>query len=130
MNAAEHIIISSDDAKVLSDLLDGTLEQAAELLTEAFGGAEIVEPDRMPADIVRLNAPVEYLEVENDARRRVTLVPPQDADPTARRVSVLSPVGRALLGRKVGAVSEAELPNGQLLELKILAVHPVEVAAA
>ena len=130
MNTAENIIISADDAQILSGLLNGTAEQAAELLTEAFGGAEIVEPDRVPTDIVRLNAPVEYLEAETGARRRVTLVPPQDADPNARRISVLSPVGRAVLGRKVGMVSEADLPNGLSLELEIVAVEPLAVTPA
>jgi|SRR5690606_4249000 len=125
MNAAENIIISVDDAQVLSALLNGTVEQATELLTDAFGGAEIVETNRMPADIVTLNAPVEYVEVESGARRRVTLVPPQDADPGARKISVLSPVGRALLGRKVGTITAAQLPNGTELELEIVAVEPV-----
>lgn len=130
MNAAENIIISVDDAQVLSALLNGTVEQAAELLTDAFGGAEIVDTNRMPADIVPLNAPVEYIEVESGARRRVTLVPPKEADPGARRISVLSPVGRALLGRAVGTITEAQLPNGLELELEIVAVEPVAEATA
>jgi len=129
MNRAEDIIICADDARALSAMLDRPVEQAAAIVAETFGGAEIVAAARMPADVGRLNAPVEYREVESGAKRCVTLVAPADADPALKRVSVFSPVGRALFGRAVGSFTEAKLPNGQTLELEILHVGPVEEPA-
>ena len=40
-----------------------------------------------------------------------------------RRISVLSPVGRALLGRAVGAVAEVELPDGSVRPIRVLEIH-------
>lgn len=124
-----NIVISVDDARVLAAMFDGTLHQATELLGEAFEDAKVVDTENMPTTVVSLNAAIDYVEVAKGAARSVTLVAPADADPALGRVSVLSPVGRALLGRTVGAVSHIELPNGQMLELKITGVKQAAVAA-
>jgi transcription elongation GreA/GreB family factor len=50
-------------------------------------------------------------------------VHPKDADPARLRISVLSPVGRALLGRKRGSTITAALPGGRGVELHILDVE-------
>ena len=125
MNVQPDIVISVDDARTLSALLDGATHQAAEMLAEVFGGAEIVEAANLPPGVVPMNAPVQYVEVAKGAVRNITLVPPAEADPGLGRISVLSPVGRALLGRAVGMVSKVELPSGQTIELKITNVEPV-----
>ncbi|HEY9397537.1 MAG TPA: GreA/GreB family elongation factor [Burkholderiales bacterium] len=131
MNVQPDIVISVDDARTLSALLDGATHQAAEMLAEVFGGAEIVEAANLPPGVVPMNAPVQYVEVAKGAVRNITLVSPAEADPALGRISVLSPVGRALLGRAVGMVSKVELPNDQTIELKITNVEPVvDVATA
>ena len=131
MNVQPDIVISVDDARTLSALLDGATHQAAEMLAEVFGGAEIVEAASLPPGVVPMNAPVQYVEVAKGAVRNITLVSPAEADPALGRISVLSPVGRALLGRAVGMVSKVELPNDQTIELKITNVEPVvDVATA
>ncbi len=131
MNAQPDIVISVDDARTLSALLDGATHQAAEMLAEVFGGAEIVETAALPRSVVPMNAPVRYVEVAKGAVRNITLVPPAEADPALGRISVLSPVGRALLGRSVGMTTKVELPNDQTIELKITNVDPVvDVATA
>lgn len=131
MNVQPDIVISVDDARTLSALLDGATHQAAEMLAEVFGGAEIVETAGLPPGVVPMNAPLQYVEVAKGAVRNITLVSPAEADPALGRISVLSPVGRALLGRAVGMVSKVELPNDQTIELKITNVEPVvDVATA
>ena len=131
MNVQPDIVISVDDARTLSALLDGATHQAAEMLAEVFGGAEIVEAANLPPGVVPMNAPVQYVEVAKGAVRNITLVSPAEADPALGRISVLSPVGRALLGRAVGMVSKVDVPNDQTIELKITNVEPVvDVATA
>lgn len=118
----QNIVISVDDARALAAMFNGTLHQATELLGEAFDGAEIVASEKLPKTVAALNAVVDYVELAKGAARSVMLVGPAEADPAAGRVSVLSPVGRALLGRTVGATSEIELPSGLALKLKIKSV--------
>jgi regulator of nucleoside diphosphate kinase len=60
----------------------------------------------------------------------VTLVEPAAADAAAGRISVLSPIGLALIGRRRGAVSDALLPNGRRLTLRVLDAAPALEAAA
>jgi len=76
-----------------------------------------------PPDVVRIYATVEYMELQSGLRRRVSIVPPAEADAASGRISLLSPVGRALLGRSVNQISEALLPDGRSLALKIESVR-------
>jgi regulator of nucleoside diphosphate kinase len=67
---------------------------------------------------------VTYEELPARAHRRVTLVVPRQADAGAGRISVLSPVGRALLGQPSGRVVDIELPMGRQLSVHIRRVEP------
>jgi regulator of nucleoside diphosphate kinase len=121
----ENLFISADDARALAAILgDIPADQASALLAEAFNGADVVVPPSLPPNVVGIYTCVEYIEIESGVRRGITLVPPAEADIAAGRISLLSPVGRALLGRSVGAVSEVYLPEGRTLMLKIEAVTP------
>jgi regulator of nucleoside diphosphate kinase len=53
-------------------------------------------------------------------RRAVTLAYPQNADPAQGRISVLSPIGLALIGGKRGSVVMSAIPNGRQLGVRIL----------
>jgi transcription elongation GreA/GreB family factor len=50
----------------------------------------------------------------------VVLVHPSQADPSKGRISVLSPIGRALLGRMTGALSSAGVPGGRAMQIRIV----------
>ena len=86
----------------------------------------------MPADVVNVGSDVTYRdEVTGDAYR-VTLVLPHEADIWSRRVSVLTPVGTALIGRREGAVVDCEFPVGRIRQLSLLRVAqpaPAQLAA-
>ena len=64
-----------------------------------------------------------YLVAVNEGPRTVTLVHPAEADPSAGSISVLSPVGRALLGLKRGSAASIGLPGGRTLTLRVLEVE-------
>jgi transcription elongation GreA/GreB family factor len=66
---------------------------------------------------------VVYREEPAGTRRTVSVVHPSHANPAEGRVSVLSPVGRALLGRKRGAVASIDVPGGRALTIRVLEVR-------
>jgi regulator of nucleoside diphosphate kinase len=88
--------------------------------------AELAEPARMPADVITMNSTA-LVRVEDgdrgDHQRELTLVYPRDADGSAEKVSVLAPVGSALLGLRVGDRIEWPMPGGRSARLEVLAVR-------
>jgi regulator of nucleoside diphosphate kinase len=81
--------------------------------------ARAADEARMEPNRAAMGSVVSYEELASRTRRAVTLVPPGRADPAAGLVSVLSPVGRALLGRRAGEEVHAQLPDGRSLQLKV-----------
>ena len=92
-----------------------TLEHHAadvDALDRELHRARIVPHDTVDADIVTMNSDVVYEDCATGTRRTVRLVYPQDADATRGHVSVLAPIGSALLGLRVGQQIQCELPSG------------------
>ena len=85
--------------------------------------ADIVPREGIDRDIVTVNSVVSFRDELTKGVQRVTIVYPADADMAQRRISVLSPVGSALLGRKVGARTSFSLPDGTRRELRVLELH-------
>jgi regulator of nucleoside diphosphate kinase len=129
MSTIQEIFISSIDARELERLLadhadrDESGESAFDLSARLFD-AQVVAHEALPHGTVCLRATVTYEELPARARRQVTLVPPQEADAGAGRISVLSPVGRALLGHSPGRVVDVALPSGRPQSLRVLDVSP------
>ena len=129
MSSISDIFISTGDAqeldRMLSDHLsrDETTETALELSTKLFD-AQVVAPEVLPHGTIRLNSTVTYEELPGRTRRRVTLVAPRNADVSVSRISVLSPVGRALLGNALGQVVQVELPMGRQQPVQVVEVSP------
>jgi len=119
------LLVSARDAEALATMLGAhrraspfeadASDELADLLTEAH----FVPAGALPADRVALDSTVTYEEAPSGRRRVVTLALPEDADPANGRISVLSPVGLALIGREKGAVVEAAAPNGRTLIVRI-----------
>jgi len=125
------LIVSARDAEALAAVLakritDPREAEAADALADVLIGARLVAHERMPADRVRMNSLVRYREEHEGARRSVRVVHPREADAAEGRISVLSPVGRALLGRKPGALVAACAPGGRALKIRILDVDTPE----
>lgn len=81
--------------------------------------ARAADESRMEPNRAAMGSVVSYEELATRTRRAVTLVPPGRANPAAGLVSVLSPVGRALLGRRAGEEVSAQLPDGRSMVLKV-----------
>ncbi|HVK82749.1 MAG TPA: nucleoside diphosphate kinase regulator [Kofleriaceae bacterium] len=121
-NLEPTIIISNTDRHRLFSLLDLHDTPASERLSTELHRARVVEQRDVPADVVAMNTEVVYEDCDTSARRTVTVVYPQDADPARGRVSVLAPIGSALLGLRVGQTIAWEVPNGRK-QLRVLEVR-------
>ena len=117
MNTDELIISQYDYARLRA--LDDRHELAAEL-----DRAIVVPRERLPIDIVAMHSRVIYVDESVGMRREVELVYPNEANPAAGQISVLAPVGSALLGLAVGRSIDWEYPGGEIRRLRIECVLP------
>ncbi len=85
--------------------------------------AEVVEPAQMPTDVITMNATARFRDDSNGEEHELTLVYPRDADGSADKVSILAPIGSALLGLHVGDSIEWPLPGGRTARLQVLSVR-------
>lgn len=102
---------------------DGSAGEALELLAGALERAVIVPPDRIPADVVTMRSRLVLKDIESGRRREVVLVYPEEERPHGGHLSVLSPMGVALLGLSAGAVIAWKLPSGRTAVLRVESVR-------
>jgi regulator of nucleoside diphosphate kinase len=86
--------------------------EAADALENQLDTARVVPPRQVPPDVVTMNSRVELEDLDTGARKLITIVFPNEADPREGKVSVLAPLGLAVLGTSVGEVLEWEMPGG------------------
>lgn len=89
----------------------------AEALADELERAEVVEPARLPPDVVSMHSTVRLREKNSGRTFELTLVYPAEAG--EGRVSVLAPVGAALLGLAVGREIEWPLPGGRMARIEV-----------
>lgn len=94
------IIISDIDYKRLASLATAAqagLPEVADVLQSELERARVVAADRVPVDVVQMGSAVEF-RVDTGQQRRVTLVFPEEENISEGRVSVMTPIGAALIG--------------------------------
>lgn len=121
-NLEPTIIISHTDHQRLLSLVDIYDTPAAEELSVELHRAAVVDARDVPADIVTMNSQVVYEDCETFARRKIELVYPSDADASAGRVSVLAPIGSALLGLRIGQSISWQVPSGTK-RIRVVELH-------
>lgn len=125
------LVVSERDAEILAPLVSDRhrhgpgrpASDGVDALADVLMDARRVAHDRLPRDRVSMNSEVTYREEPGGERRTVVLVHPSEAAPSRGRVSVLSPVGRALLGRRAGSVASIRVP-GRALSIRLLGIEP------
>ena len=83
-----------------------------EALQGELDRAHIVEPTAIPHDVVTMNSRVRLADVETNEKQIYTVVFPSDANLDQRKISVLAPIGTAILGYRVGDTVEWRVPGG------------------
>ena len=94
-------------------------------LEDEMERAAIVDADALPADVVAVESTVTLLDLESHSHQQYTLVLPRKADASRGLISVIAPLGTALLGSRVGDVVEWRMPGG-LRRMRIEAVGRVD----
>jgi regulator of nucleoside diphosphate kinase len=112
------ITISSTDYQRLLGLLNSARldrrvpVESVELLEHELTRAAIVDPADLPAEVVAMYSTVWFRDTDTDEVERYTLVYPPEADVLRDRISVLAPIGTALLGFRVGDIVKWRVPSG------------------
>ena len=76
--------------------------------------SRVIDPDNLPKDRVSLLSQVEFTNLATNARMKFEIVSPHEMDLEAGKISLKSPIGAALMGKKVGEIAEAQVPSGTL----------------
>jgi len=84
--------------------------------------AEVVAPTEIPPGVVTMNSTVRFVEESTGKEYEMTLVYPRDVDGSPSKVSILAPVGAALLGLAEGQSIEWSRPGGGSIKLRVLQV--------
>ena len=109
---SNEIIITDVDLQRLLPVLDLHDTPASDALATELYRAVVVSRAKVPADVITMNSEVTYEDCVTAQRRTVRVVFPKDADATNGRVSVLAPIGSALLGLRIGQEIEWQVPTG------------------
>lgn len=125
MSTAPHIVVSERDAQRLEALLE-------KLPADAFPGraaleseldrADIVDPKEVPPDVVTMNSTIRFRVASTGEEFTLTLVYPKDMDESGGTISVLAPVGSALLGLTQGDRIEWPKPGGGTLRVELVEI--------
>ena len=123
-----NIVISTADRERLWKLMDSARLDlrisAASIaaLESELARADILEPEELPVDVVSMGSTVWFQDLETDEVEQYKLVVPSEADVMRDRISVLAPIGTALLGYRLGDIVEWRVPSGKR-RLEIVKVH-------
>jgi regulator of nucleoside diphosphate kinase len=124
------IRISETDYKAITNLLETIPYQKRgefDELEEELARAEILPSEQMPRDVVTMYSTVVYEDLESGMLMMVKLTSPKDASIEEGRVSILAPIGAALLGLKVGQEIAWPLPDGRMGRVRVKQlVQPLE----
>lgn len=119
------VFMTVADLERLIDLLPESIpptSPGAMLLAEEIGRAHVCQEDDMPARVVRLGSTVRYRDLVTGRERRIQLVMPADADIDRGRISILSPVGAAVIGMPEEQTLAWTEPSGEERRIQVLEV--------
>ena len=116
------LIISVQDYERLLPLIEKNNTPASSMLDDELGRAEIVRDTELPEDVVIMNSSVTFIDLDSKEVLTISLVYPDNSNVEEMKISILSPVGSALIGLRVGGEIDWPLPNGKIRHLQVTAV--------
>jgi regulator of nucleoside diphosphate kinase len=96
----------------VAEAVDGRHRQNLEALADELDKAEVVPSREVPPDVVTMNSKVVLRDIDTSEEMTYSLVFPRDANLEAGAISILAPIGTAILGYAVGDVIEWPVPSG------------------
>lgn len=127
MSSTRQIYLTQFDVKRLKDLIREAMQSDyrgsdyIQKLKEEIDRGIVVTSEKIPADTITMNTRAQLVDIDSGEVMELTLVFPKDADVLEDRISVLAPIGCAMLGYRVGDVIEWDVPDG-VRKLKVKAI--------
>lgn len=119
------IYVTTSDYHRLTGLIETSRERNGDAdqeyldqLEEELGRAELVNPKEIPGDVITMRSKVRLKDLKSGKTVMYSLVFPSEANSNEGHISVLAPIGTALLGNRSGDVVESRVPSG-LRRLKV-----------
>lgn len=100
-----------------------SMEQRITTIENMLKNAQIVSEDDVKTDAISIGSKVKIFDIEFEEEMEYTIVGSTEANPDDGKISDESPIGTALLGKKVGDVVDVELPNGETIQFKVLEIN-------
>lgn len=113
------LVLTKEDYQILNAYLKDTKskmvfdQQNAEDLQAELKKARLVNEEEFPADAVRINSKVKIKAADKDGIMELTLVTPDEADIREKKISIMAPIGTALIGFRQGQDVEWQVPGGK-----------------
>ena len=113
------MLLRTDDYKLLISYLNGQIGKTAfdrrnaEDLHAELKKAKLVAKDDFPGDVVRINSTVRIKAEDKDEIMELVLVTPDKANIKERRISIMAPIGTALIGFRKGQRVNWQVPSGR-----------------
>jgi regulator of nucleoside diphosphate kinase len=122
MFSQRSVLLGRRDLDRLDTLISNLASKESSLLYDELDAAIVVEDDLLPDDVVRMNTKITFVDLDTGVESTIELVYPHEVQGDAGRVSILAPVGAALLGLRVGEAIEWPLPNGRRRRMEVKSV--------
>jgi regulator of nucleoside diphosphate kinase len=118
MNEKNILITELDRQRLIDLIVDAQSgEYRGSVYLEKLRGelnrAQIVPPQQIPGDVITMHSQVVLRDLDNGEDETYTLVYPEQANTAEGKISVLAPIGTAMLGYRIGDVFEWEVPSGK-----------------
>jgi len=119
MESQSRIFITDLDYQRLSSLAAQTESDTGMALEEELSRANVIAQKDIPSTVVTMNSRVKFVDEVTGQEQEMTLVYPKDANLAKGQISILAPIGVALLGLSVGQAIDWKMPNGAVKKLKV-----------
>tara|TARA_R110002072_G_scaffold56097_2_gene145501 strand:+ start:6739 stop:7116 length:378 start_codon:yes stop_codon:yes gene_type:complete len=117
------VLLCTTDKKRLQPFID-TLIARGDPLFDEIDNATVVSEADMPSNIVRMNSAVQVEDLDTGEILNLSVVYPNELDGSKGQVSIIAPVGAALIGLKEGEEIEWPLPYNKKRRLRVVSVTP------
>lgn len=120
------LIICKADYQRLLPLVENQGSETAEALLYELERADIVANAQFPSDAVCMGSKVTFADLDTGEQTLVSLVFPAEANVDQFKISILSPIGSALIGLRIGGTIDWPLPLGNVRRIKVVALEQPE----
>lgn len=119
----EQLLISDKDMRALYALLNTRLAEGLSPLEEELSKATVLPEEKMPADVVSILSVVRVKDLDSGQESEFQLVFPHEAKVEEKKISILVPMGMAVIGLRAGQTYEWPMPGGKTKHFQVVSAH-------